>query len=63
MVLVVAPLLQRLPKVALDVNTVEPSEHKVLLPEILGVAGAEITLTTKAVEAALVQVPTIERTV
>ena len=37
--LVVSPVLHRLPVGALDVNTVEPPKQNEALPEIVGVAG------------------------
>jgi hypothetical protein len=63
MVLVVAPLLQRLPVVALEVNVVDPPPQMVSLPEIVGVGGAVIVVTVTALETALVQFPTIALTV
>ena len=64
MLLVVSPVLHKLPVGALEVKTVELPAVKVLFPEIVGVAGrAVVTLTTEALETADVQVPLITLTV
>jgi hypothetical protein len=59
-VLVVAPLLHRLPVVELDVKTVEPPVQKVLLPEIIGMSRFNVTLIE--LDTALMQFPKITLT-
>ena len=62
MVRVVAPVLQRLPVAALEVNTVVRPTQMALLPVIVGELGSGITVTATALETALVQLIEITRT-